>query len=92
MRTGGLDQALAQGPFWLKPFSLEISVLFDTGWGVFWCSCFVLCVPSRLRRLLLVSSLVWVLLHCWSNFLVEYGRRWFPDTEKKVLGTGKDQG
>ena len=50
------------------------------------------CVPSRFRRLLLVSFLVWFLLHCWSGFLVEYGRRWFPDTEKKVLGFGTDQG
>ena len=76
---------LAQNHFHSK--SLYCLTQGEVCFGVLVFCC--VCVLSRFPRLLLFSSLVWFLLHCWSSFLVECERLWFPDTEKKVLVPGK---
>ena len=95
---GGLHAA--PWPFWLKPFSLEISVV----WHRVRFGCLVLCLLSRSQRLSLPSvccrdpgnclSLVPVWsgrIGFWKGFLVRDGRRWLSDTEE-VLGVGTGQG
>ena len=82
-----VDPVKSQGSSRFHSKSLWYLTQGEVCFGILALCC--LCVPSRFGRLLLVSSLVWFLLSWWSSFLVKFGRRWFPDTEKKCWVPGK---